>query len=1018
MTIEGQRCPQCHGMLPPGRTEGLCPKCLIEQGLQTSPPSLAPTQSSDRGGGLPAFVAATPEELAPNFPQLEILELLGVGGMGAVYKARQASLDRIVALKVLPLEVGQDHSFAERFTREAKALARLNHPHIVTIHDIGQANGLYYIVMEYIDGANLRQMINAQSLSPQQILALVPQLCEALQYAHDEGIVHRDIKPENILVDKRGRAKVADFGLAKILGDQLVHTSLTATQQVMGTLRYMAPEQMLGARDVDHRADLYALGVVFYELLTGDLPLGRFPLPSEKAQCDTRLDEVVLKALERERERRYQQASDIKTDVETISGSYAAKTVAQAISKAAPLSKLSNEEFEAAADEVRGPAWGLMIVSIVQFLLIVVLWGSITSVDKVWGPDHQPMRVGYSPNWFSVGLFLTLPFSLLIIAAAVQMKRLRSYEFAVIGSVLAIMPLGVTCIFTLPLGLWSLLVLLRPQVRAAFRTPVRERPGHLSNLSISSQPLSESNFEAVAAEMRPAATGMFVLGVLQLVISLGVLIAWFVVQSPWKPGSQIGDPGIMFIAAWNACLSLLYLAAGIQMRRLRNYELGMIASIVAMLPLGMGWILSAAIGLWCLLVLKRPQSQAAFRLPLRERPEPWRDNDTALLDNRERDPAAFQRAYIRVQGRCHCAGMSMLVMSALDAVAAVFILILMLTQSRGPDVIPTLILAGIPAVTAMVVAWSALCLMRAQQWGVAVVGAILCIAPLSPLAWVRWIVGIYALVTLMRADVRRGFEIAQTGGPPHDDDGSPAKPFGQRKPVYEQASDARSSVDRRLVEADGWSQRDEVILLLGVVGAMTLAAAPALSMSLSVSMAYLLVAVAAPLPVLAIAFHAYRTTQRSEARHGTGLQYDTSGHHWSDWWRNRSAWFRQTISSMAMVGFLLCVMMFLSFKSHATDNPERGLQPGSWRTTVGLPTPWLSIERHATADSLDYTQSFDLITWSVFYCIVAVALMEFVARTRRWENRTRHAGMATRGVLAGLAVLMAALLVAFVGFTA
>jgi serine/threonine protein kinase len=208
-------------------------------------------------------------------PQLEVLELIGTGGMGAVYKARQPSLDRVVALKILPTEIGADPAFTQRFTREAQALARLSHPHIVTVYEFGQAEDTSYIVMEYVDGASLRHTIETGTLEPEHALVLVPQICDALQYAHEEGIVHRDIKPENILLDRKGRPKVADFGLSKLTHDEN-HTeaSLTGTHQVMGTLRYMAPEQMEGTRDVDHRADIYSLGVVFYEMLTGELPIG------------------------------------------------------------------------------------------------------------------------------------------------------------------------------------------------------------------------------------------------------------------------------------------------------------------------------------------------------------------------------------------------------------------------------------------------------------------------------------------------------------------------------------------------------------------------------------------------------------------------------------------------------------------------------------------------------------------------------------------------------------------------
>jgi hypothetical protein len=171
--------------------------------------------------------------------------------------------------------------------------------------------------MEHVDGTNLRALLKQGLLEPRLALDVVRQLCDAPQFAHDEGVVHRDIKPENVLVDSKGRVKVADFGLAKLVGEP-AQLTLTSEGQVMGTPHYMAPEQVERPRDVDHRADLFSLGVVFYEMLTGELPLGRFAPPSQRVQVDVRLDEIVLKTLERERERRYQQAAEVKTDVEGV----------------------------------------------------------------------------------------------------------------------------------------------------------------------------------------------------------------------------------------------------------------------------------------------------------------------------------------------------------------------------------------------------------------------------------------------------------------------------------------------------------------------------------------------------------------------------------------------------------------------------------------------------------------------------------------------------------------------------
>ena len=312
-------CQHCGKPLGAKAVQGLCPECFMKVGLGTG----TANRSADDSPPKPKanrFIPPTPEQLATKFPQLEILGLIGQGGTGAVYRARQRQLDRLIAMKILPAEVSQDPAFAERFMREARALARLNHPNIVAVHDFGQADGFYYFLMEFIDGATLRQVLAEGKLAPREALAIVPQVCEGLQYAHDQGVVHRDIKPENILLDKTGRVKIADFGLARLVGTDPGTRRLTQPREVMGTPHYMAPEQVEKPQFVDHRADIYSLGVVFYEMLTGELPLGRFAAPSQKVQVDVRLDEVVLRALEKEPERRYQQASQVKTDVESVSG--------------------------------------------------------------------------------------------------------------------------------------------------------------------------------------------------------------------------------------------------------------------------------------------------------------------------------------------------------------------------------------------------------------------------------------------------------------------------------------------------------------------------------------------------------------------------------------------------------------------------------------------------------------------------------------------------------------------------
>ena len=280
---------------------------MLARGLHTVKPS----------GGSGPWEPPTPEELAQLLPQYRIESLLGRGGMGAVYKGAQAALDRPVAIKLLPAELAGDGDFLARFQREARTLARLQHSGIVTVHDFGQTSeGHLYFVMEFVDGTDLQQILKGPGLEPEQAFELIAQICDALHYAHRQGVIHRDIKPANILLTKDGRAKVADFGLARPLIEEA--GGLTQTNVVMGTPDYMAPEQRTSATHADHRADIFALGVMLYEMLTGQRPHGAFQPPSHRVQVDVRIDEVVLKALQQEPDRRYQQASEMKVDVDRI----------------------------------------------------------------------------------------------------------------------------------------------------------------------------------------------------------------------------------------------------------------------------------------------------------------------------------------------------------------------------------------------------------------------------------------------------------------------------------------------------------------------------------------------------------------------------------------------------------------------------------------------------------------------------------------------------------------------------
>lgn len=315
MEPTNRNCPRCGLEVPKEAPRGLCARCLLVE-------VAAPTEEEGvEGGGAVGAVPAM-EWVAEAFPQLEILGLVGRGGMGVVYRARQRSLDRIVALKLLIPERSGDVVFADHFSREARALAALSHPHIVTVHDFGRSGPFYFLLMECMDGPNLREVLRSRRLTPEEALGIVPALCEALQYAHDRGIVHRDIKPENLLFDRDGRVKIADFGIARMMsgtGEEAgVGVGVGEEARVVGTPGYMAPEQRTAPGVADSRADIFSLGTVLYEMLTGELPRELPEPPSRRVRIDVRLDEVVLRALERSPERRYQTARTLQTDLAAV----------------------------------------------------------------------------------------------------------------------------------------------------------------------------------------------------------------------------------------------------------------------------------------------------------------------------------------------------------------------------------------------------------------------------------------------------------------------------------------------------------------------------------------------------------------------------------------------------------------------------------------------------------------------------------------------------------------------------
>jgi hypothetical protein len=488
------QCPRCGTELAPAAGAATpCPHCLFDLAL-APPPSGAPGGAP---GGAPDAGLPPLDELRPLLPDYELHTLLGRGGMGAVYRARHLRLDRLVAIKLLLPDLVADPEFAERFEREAKALARLAHPGIVGVHDFGRAGTFFFLVPEHVDGASLRELMTQGRLSPREALEFAQQLCDALQFAHDRGVVHRDVKPENVLVDADGRVRVADFGLAKLLGRDAAPLGLTRTRQALGTPHYMAPEQVRGDADVDQRADVYALGVVLYEMLTGELPIGRFPPPSQTASTPRSLDAVVMRTLENDPQRRYQTARDVARDLRS-----AHAATATGDERAAPATRAGREKFHRGdgGASPRPPAprlrelpswipWRAWMAAFAVLASAFLPWIFVQPAELDMGPLVPLVGTVVATAWSGVvfGLPLWPVVPLALTAAAITTVRAAGWRVPhrAVPLVLATaLLLAVTCTYACVAydaasagpGLLLALAVLGPWTWFALREPQVDRP--------------------------------------------------------------------------------------------------------------------------------------------------------------------------------------------------------------------------------------------------------------------------------------------------------------------------------------------------------------------------------------------------------------------------------------------------------------------------------------------------------------------------------------------------------------
>jgi len=302
------------------------------------------------------FVAPDLAELAPHFPGYEFEGLIATGGMGAVYRAIQKSLERRVAIKILPREFSQDSAFCACFEAEAKAMARLNHPNLIGVFDFGEVAGMPYIIMEFVPGESLFHASHGQAMEPAKAIKLISGICHGLAHAHTHGIIHRDIKPSNILLDLNAQPKIGDFGLARP-----VEKKIGDGEEIFGTPHYTAPEVCDSPGSVDYRADIFSVGVLLHELLTGRLPAEDSRPASVIVHCDPRIDTIIRCATDPLPKRRYANALELANDLSAIS-SPSGQPTRQRIPAPTPGRNIAGRPKPVVREDRHSGMWGIALV--------------------------------------------------------------------------------------------------------------------------------------------------------------------------------------------------------------------------------------------------------------------------------------------------------------------------------------------------------------------------------------------------------------------------------------------------------------------------------------------------------------------------------------------------------------------------------------------------------------------------------------------------------------------------------